>query len=133
MDAQRDAENTAPPLGLLCSLCMLALRWQRRLICVLTSPFIPYLPSRTGLCQICAKVKEEISNISFLRVLWSLGELPCEQKGATNKLQQPLGLGQGTAGTVPPLTTAGFGGSLGLNPQTMCQKHRGDLKQIKDG
>lgn len=57
--------------------------------------------------------------MALLRLLWSLRELPNEQKGAANKLEQPLRLGQATAGSVPPLTTAGFGASSGLNPQTM--------------
>lgn len=50
-----------------------------------------------------------MGNVTLLGLSWSLRELPCEQKGAANKLQQPLSLGQATAGTVPPLTAAGFG------------------------
>jgi len=86
------------------------------------SPVIPYLLSRTEPCQVCAKEKEEISNVTVLGLLWVLRQLPREQKGATNKLQQPLRLGQATAGIVSPLTTAGFGVGSGLNPQTLLPR-----------
>lgn len=118
-DSQRDAKNTAPALGFHYNLCILSLSWQRQLIWALTSLLIPYSFSRSEPCRVCTTQKEEISNVTLLRLLWSLRQLTCEQKWATNKLQQPLRLGQATAGTVPPLTAAGFKGGSGLNSQTM--------------